>query len=557
MQNSALPSKPASSSYADAACSADGVLGRISSAADELKLANLRPQIDACRNLLHAHDGIDVVVFGRFKAGKSSLLNHLAGRDVLPIGVVPLTAVITRLQYGPTERAEVRYLDGTKRLVSIGDIRLYVGEHDNPHNAKGVAEVDVDLPSLQPLAPLRLVDTPGLGSAFAHNTAVALEWLPNVGAALVAISSDAPLSERDLALLADLRRHTPQIVVVLTKADLLSAAQRDEVSTFIHAELRSQGNAALRVYFYSVLPAYSEFKTQLEQDVLLPLVLHRGEMAEQILQHKLTALTAQTLNYARIALAAATQAESTRQELRDRLADEHRQLQLLREEFRVLTRLWAANALVESLTKLQPTQHALQKRATEELRAQFSQWRVSLPEFLRRWRESLETFLARELIETSRIEAPVFRAPLERTRDHLERTLRAFNDRLAGHVHDALGITLTPRQVALEVNEPPAPPIDVAFGFDSAFTIIAHVLPLAPLRPLVERSLLQKSRYEVEKNISRLAAAWCDRVAKEIEVLARQAEQHALDELTTLEQMLERTTSSEARMREVLAMLST
>jgi len=67
------------------------ILDRIANSADELKLASLRPQIVACRNQLHAHNGIDVAVFGRFKAGKSSFLNHLTGRDVLPIGVVPLT----------------------------------------------------------------------------------------------------------------------------------------------------------------------------------------------------------------------------------------------------------------------------------------------------------------------------------------------------------------------------------------------------------------------------------------------------------------------------------
>ena len=77
----------------------ENILNRIAALADGLKLANLRPQISACRNLLHARNVIDVAVFGRFKAGKSSFLNDLTGRAVLPIGVVPLTAVITPLRY--------------------------------------------------------------------------------------------------------------------------------------------------------------------------------------------------------------------------------------------------------------------------------------------------------------------------------------------------------------------------------------------------------------------------------------------------------------------------
>jgi CRISPR/Cas system-associated protein Csm6 len=75
------------------------------------------------------------------------------------------------------------------------------------------------------------------------------------------------------------------------------------------------------------------------------------------------------------------------------------------------------------------------------------------------------------------------------------------------------------------------------------------------LRPLVERSLLRKSRYEVEKNLSRLAAAWRDRVAAEIDTLVLQAEQHARDELTALEHALTHAPSSAPRLREAIAEL--
>ena len=94
---------------------ADGILDRMSGLARDLRLANLQPQIAACCHHLHGSEKIDVAVFGRFKAGKSSFLNHLTGRAVLPIGVVPLTAVITRLRYRPAERAEVRFLDGRRK----------------------------------------------------------------------------------------------------------------------------------------------------------------------------------------------------------------------------------------------------------------------------------------------------------------------------------------------------------------------------------------------------------------------------------------------------------
>jgi len=521
----------------------NGILDRVAGLADELKLANLQPQIAACRHQLDGGEKIGVAVFGRFKAGKSSFLNHLTGRAVLPIGVVPLTAVITRLRHGPAERAEVRFLDGTAKTIPLDDIGLYVAENANPDNTKQVASVEVELPALKPLAPLEFVDTPGLGSAFTHNTEVALNWLPNVGAALVAVSADAPLSERDLALLEDLRRHTPRIVLLLTKADLLTEPQRAEVMEFVRQQLRRKWPDELPVFFYSVRPALETLKRDLERNLLFPLIQNRDAAAGQIARHKILSLVSQTLNYLQIALAAATQAESSRQALREKLAEERRQFDLLRVEMSVLAREWSAHALDWYLCQLQPAQQALQGKVTAGLREQFGRWKLRLPPLLEAWRRWLGDLLQGELSEVSRAQQAMFREPLHKARAHLTRALRAFHDRLAEHVKSALGVTLRPHEFVLEVREPTAPPVDVAYAFDAAFSAIGWLIPLTLFRQPIERVLLRKARWEVEKNLSRLAADWRDRVAKTTDELRREAEKQALDELAALEETLAQTAS--------------
>ena len=530
----------------------DGILNRVSGLAGELKLASLQPQIAACRKQFNGGShGIDVAVFGRFKAGKSSFLNHLTGQAVLPIGVVPLTAVITRLRYGPADRAEVRFLNGNKKEIPLNDIRLYVGEDKNPNNEKQVESVDIELPALQQLAPLQFVDTPGLGSAFSHNTAATRDWLPNVGAALVAISSDAPLSERDLELLDELRQHTPKIVLLLTKADLLDEAQRGEVMDFVRQQLLQKWKTELPVYFYSVRPEERGLKKELEQKLFTPLIQHRDEAAGQIARHKILSLLVQTLNYLRVALAAATQAESARQSLREKLADERRQFDLFREELQVLSRKWSAQALDQSLLKLEPRQEALQEQITTELRAHLPQWPSRLPPLLRTWREWLQNILNRELTEISSVEKATFIEPLKRVEQHLMRTLQALQHRLAGHVQAALGVTLAPHDIVLEMPEPAAPPIDIGY-VDAAFSLVSPLIPMSIFRSMIERSLLRKSRWETEKNLSRLASNWRDRVAKGISVLTRQAEQQALDELAALEHTLKQSASKAPDLRQAI-----
>ncbi len=68
-------------------------------------LSSLRTLLTSCRSAL-AQDDITVAIVGRFKAGKSSFINHFIGRFILPVGVVPVTTVVTEIQFGPTERAE-------------------------------------------------------------------------------------------------------------------------------------------------------------------------------------------------------------------------------------------------------------------------------------------------------------------------------------------------------------------------------------------------------------------------------------------------------------------
>lgn len=529
------------------------MLERIRGVAGELRLDTLQPQIAACGHLLGVRRGIDVAVFGRFKAGKSSFLNHLAGRAVLPIGVVPLTAVVTRLRFGERDRAEVRFLDGTTKEVPLADIERYVGERENPGNTMQVASVEVELPELMPMAPLRFVDTPGLGSAFTHNTEVALNWLPSVGAALVAVSSDAPLSERDLALLEELRRHTPKIVLLLTKADLLTNAQQAEVKSFIIGQLRQKWDGGLPLYCYSVKPEFAPMKATLMAELLDPLRLNRGDAGTAILQHKLLSLRNQALNFLRVALAAATQAESARAALRGKLTDERDQLDLFRAELSAFTREQMTGALDQYLAALDPVRRTLQERITAELRVQFPRWHLRLPPLLAAWRNWLDDFLRRELAGVSQAQQPMFRAPVRRSQAHLTRTLQAFHDRLSGHVQTALGVTLDPREFALAVREPEAPPVSVAYAFDAAFTTVAWMIPVTLFRSPIERVLLRKARYEVEKNLSRLASAWRDRITIAIEDLHRQSESAALEELTALERMLEQTPSGVPKLREQIA----
>src|ERR1022692_2201754 len=174
--------------------------------------------LESCRASARA-ETLNIAVFGRFKAGKSSFLNHLLGASLLPAGVIPVTSVITGIEFGPEERAEVRFLDGHAEPISLEQIADYVSEKANPGNTKQVASVHLEVPAMERYRGICFVDTPGLDSVFEHNPEASTEWLPNTGLALVAVGVDPPLSHHDIELIRNLSRFTPNISVLLTKVD--------------------------------------------------------------------------------------------------------------------------------------------------------------------------------------------------------------------------------------------------------------------------------------------------------------------------------------------------
>jgi hypothetical protein len=122
-----------------------------------------------------------------------------------------VTAIITEILYGPWERSVVYCLDGTTFEIPIGRLAEYIDEARNLENVKNVKTVRVELPGLLRFKGIHFVDTPGLESVLMHNTEISRDWLPNVGLAVVAVAVDPPLSQKDLELIRDLHRYTPNV----------------------------------------------------------------------------------------------------------------------------------------------------------------------------------------------------------------------------------------------------------------------------------------------------------------------------------------------------------
>lgn len=190
----------------------------------------------------------NLVVVGEFKRGKSSVVNALLGAEVLPVGVVPLTSIVTVLRHGDSPAATVGFDDGRHEAIALARLPEFVTERGNPRNAKRVREVEVVFPAPWLRRGFRLIDTPGIGSAYQHNTDVTQAYLPQADAVIFVASVDQPVSASELAFLADIRAYAGRVFCLLNKADYLSPAELVESVAYATPLLREALGTSVAVF---------------------------------------------------------------------------------------------------------------------------------------------------------------------------------------------------------------------------------------------------------------------------------------------------------------------
>jgi small GTP-binding protein len=227
-----------------------------------------RQLLDGLRTRL-ADQRLRVLVAGEAKRGKSTLVNALLGRPLLPTGVTPLTALATTVRHGRDESVTAVFPDRTERLP-LAALDELVTERGNPGNAKSLSSVTVwaDAPLLA--RGVELVDTPGTGSVFEHNTAQARAVLETLDAAVFVLTADPPVSASERDLIGRVAGLSAAMFVVLNKTDYLSPGELDEVLSFSAGVVAEAAGQPVRIYPVSARdqltgsgdPGFAEFAAE-------------------------------------------------------------------------------------------------------------------------------------------------------------------------------------------------------------------------------------------------------------------------------------------------------
>ena len=166
-------------------------------------------------------DHVTVSVIGQFKRGKSALVNRILEDTVLPVGIVPVTAVVTTVEYGE-KSAAVHFNNGVVKDVEFEEISTYVNEQENQDNKLNVTKVAIKTPSEFLKSGLTFVDTPGVGSMHENNTVEAYAFVKESDAVIFTLSVDSPINQIEIDFLKNAKEYAAKFYFAINKIDAIA-----------------------------------------------------------------------------------------------------------------------------------------------------------------------------------------------------------------------------------------------------------------------------------------------------------------------------------------------
>ena len=154
MKASASPADPLAASIAELGA-------RVSTSARALGLDDIAARVDADLTRRMGDGRLRVAIIGEIKHGKSSLINALAGAEVLPTGVTPTTGALVSVRAGDQDVRRLAHHDGSSSALSHDRFAsLARGTRDDEEANPGMLIAELHAPRIP--AEIELVDTPGL-----------------------------------------------------------------------------------------------------------------------------------------------------------------------------------------------------------------------------------------------------------------------------------------------------------------------------------------------------------------------------------------------------------
>lgn len=215
---------------------------------EDYNLAEIASNLKA-ENYKLTNEYLYLVVIGQFKRGKSTLINALIGNDLLPTAVLPLTSIISMIKYGDEQTIKIIFKDEHVEYISQDELFDFITESGNPNNEKQVNLVELHFPSQFLKDGIVLIDTPGIGSLFLHNTKSTVSFIPKIDAAIFVLSIDPPITKTEYEFFKEVRNNVDKFYFVMNKIDTVDVNSCDKLIKYTKNILSSSDHGIVTPIF--------------------------------------------------------------------------------------------------------------------------------------------------------------------------------------------------------------------------------------------------------------------------------------------------------------------
>ena len=206
-----------------------------------------------------------IVVVGEFSRGKSTFINALLGKRILPSLVRPTTTVLNIISYGEHHKIKIHYHDRNtvdliteeqfKGLIApkdpiIGDKESEEVFEEHVKKIKKVKYAEISYPLSFCQNGVQIIDTPGTNDLDPIREEITNNIIPASDAAILILDATKLLSESEVSFLRDrlLANDISKIFVVINFKDLLKS-QEDIEKVMKYAQTKLE----------SILPEFKNF----------------------------------------------------------------------------------------------------------------------------------------------------------------------------------------------------------------------------------------------------------------------------------------------------------
>jgi len=213
----------------------EGLIGDIKKIQDQLLSQKFFPskQLESIlqKQIRRARFPMEVAITGQFSAGKSTFLNALLSKNILPTGITPVTSKVNFISYGEEYKLKITYYSGAQEYAPIEAISDFTDQRQE--DMKDIKYLTLYAP-MDILKEISFVDTPGLNSQSQSDTDTTRSVLRDVGGIIwltlidnAGKQSEAKVLEEYMQLFKD------KSLCVLNQKDKFSQEQIETTTKYV------------------------------------------------------------------------------------------------------------------------------------------------------------------------------------------------------------------------------------------------------------------------------------------------------------------------------------